>query len=474
VIYTCKASGNFATTFVSKNVLSQLGYGPERFIADPSFALKHTHPDDAARMRAEMRCLLKHGRHVREYRFRHKDGTYRWVRDEARLVRDAAGKPLEIIGCCIDVTERKRAEQALRESEEKYRLLFNSGSDAVFLHEGGQGNEFAYRFIAVNDVACRRLGYTREELLSMRVVQVDAPETIPNVPRIAKLVRENRGATWEGVHLTKDGRRIPVEITNHVFELSGKQVVLSTARDITARKQAEAEHRQTHEQLRALAAKLETAREEERTRIAREIHDELGQALTGVQMNAAWIHKQLRPGNAAQTEALRGKTAEMLRMVSGMIQMVQRISSELRPGVLDHLGLVAAIAWQAEQFRKRTGMALALRLPVEEVALDPTRTTAIFRAFQEVLTNVARHAKATRVEVALRATSSELELEVRDNGRGITAKEIGSPKSLGLLGMRERVAQAGGAVEIRGKSGQGTTVRITTPRTAGFWPARCR
>ena len=178
--------------------------------------------------------------------------------------------------------------------------------------------------------------------------------------------------------------------------------------------------------------------------MAREIHDELGQELTGLKMDLSWLVKRL----SKNQKSLISKTESMLKLVDSIIQTVRRISSELRPGVLDDLGLIAAIEWQAQDFENRTGITCDFSSSVEEIDLDRDRSTAVFRIFQETLTNVSRHANATRVKISLEESADSLILRIEDNGKGIKESEVSHPKSLGLLGMRERVLVFGGKVKI--------------------------
>jgi signal transduction histidine kinase len=214
---------------------------------------------------------------------------------------------------------------------------------------------------------------------------------------------------------------------------------------------------QSLDQLRALAARLQTVREEERTRVAREIHDELGQALTAIKIEFASILRDLPEGLAAR----RGQS--ILKLLDQTIQFVRRIGTELRPGILDDMGLVAALEWAAEDFQTRTGTRCRVDLPDADIALDPERATALFRIFQETLTNVARHADATQVDVRLGKENGNLILEVRDNGKGISEEHLSAWRSLGILGMRERVLLLGGTLTISGTPGNGTTVRVLIP-----------
>jgi signal transduction histidine kinase len=234
--------------------------------------------------------------------------------------------------------------------------------------------------------------------------------------------------------------------------------------EITERKRAEEQLRQSHQQLRALNTRLQEVREEERTRIARELHDELGQVMTGLKMELAWIGKHLaKPGESLPT-TIGHKVAEMTKLINGTIHSVRRISSELRPGLLDDLGLAAAIEWQARDFESRSGIACELAVPADGVNLNRETSTAVFRIFQETLTNVVRHANATKVKVSVCQEGRRVILEVTDNGRGITAGSISDKSSLGLLGMRERAALFGGEVNFVGVAGQGTTVTVTIPQ----------
>lgn len=239
-------------------------------------------------------------------------------------------------------------------------------------------------------------------------------------------------------------------------ELYNKNAVL--VQEIAERKRFEEHLKKSEEELRALAAHLQSVREEEWTRIAREIHDELGQTLTGLKMDLTWLEKKL-----PRERALAKKTKSMFRLIDDTIRSVRKIASGLRPEVLDELGLAAAIGWQARDFRKRTGIRCKLSLPLEKLVLDPERSTAAFRIFQELLTNVARHAKATRIDVVMRVEDGTLVLSVEDNGKGIEEAALYRPKSLGFLGMRERVLPFGGKIEITGVRDRGTKVSVSIP-----------
>lgn len=220
-----------------------------------------------------------------------------------------------------------------------------------------------------------------------------------------------------------------------------------------------AELKESSRQLQALAANLELAREEERTQIARELHDQLGQALTAMKYDLAWLTDRLGQKDATLAQKAKAVTAQM----DTMVKTVRRIATELRPGMLDDLGLAASIEWQARDFEKRTGIVCAVSVPAEDLPLARAQAIALFRIFQESLTNVARHAGAQYIEVNLFATPETLTLQVHDDGRGIQKQEIAGLHSLGLLGMRERAKRLGGTFEIQGVPGDGTIVRVSIP-----------
>jgi signal transduction histidine kinase len=238
---------------------------------------------------------------------------------------------------------------------------------------------------------------------------------------------------------------------------------LREAEERAEHRRAEEQLRESHERLRALSVYLQSVREEERTRISREVHDELGQALTSCKLDLSWIAGRL----PRDCKPLLEKTRALITHIDSTIQTVRRISSELRPGVLDHLGLAAALEWQATEFQNRTGIKCDVRSNLREAPLDQNLSTTFFRIFQETLTNVIRHAGATQVEVDLKEADGRITLEVRDNGRGISRSDITNTRSMGLLGMRERAALLGGIFKIgRRKQGKGTRVSVSIPLEA--------
>lgn len=280
--------------------------------------------------------------------------------------------------------------------------------------------------------------------------------------RVAAARPQQQAGTWDehyrivrpdGVVRWIRSRAFPIRNdAGNVWRIAG------IAEDVTERREAEAAAAHLVSVLRDLALRDEAVREDERTGIAREIHDELGQGLTGLRIDLAGIARDL----PRAPRGLRARIRAMVARLDGTIDSVQRISSELRPSVLDDLGLIAAIEWQAEDFQQRTGVRCQVDLNAQS-EIDRPRATAVFRILQEALTNVARHAAAQRVEITLRVARGQIALIVGDDGRGITAAEAASPQALGLVGMRERALAWDGALEVRGEAGRGTTVTLRLP-----------
>lgn len=263
------------------------------------------------------------------------------------------------------------------------------------------------------------------------------------------------------------GEEFPLEATLSRFEIDKRKFYTLMVRDISERVRAEQALQQAlqqtakhAEQLKAMTAHLQRVREEERTRIAREIHDELGQTLTGLKMDVSWLGKKL---SADEPPPLQEKIKQMASMIDTMILTVKRIGTELRPAVLDSLGLMAALEWLTQDFEKRLGVPCAFLSDREDIVIDAERATALFRICQEALTNVIRHAEANNVVVRVRNEDSVLILEVEDDGKGLPVDEAKQGTSFGLLGMRERTMLLNGQFEVNRRPTGGTVVRAAIP-----------
>src|SRR5271169_3047379 len=240
------------------------------------------------------------------------------------------------------------------------------------------------------------------------------------------------------------------------------QRALREATERSERRKAVEDLRNSHEQLRYLAAHLQSAREEERTNIAREIHDELGQALTALKIDLSLIAQKLQ--NNVCNPTLAEKMKAGVDVVNSTILTVKKICTELRPAILDHLGLGAAIEWQAEEFQKRSGIKCEVTLTPDNIAADKDQSTVLFRIFQEALTNVLRHSKATEVKATLTEQNAGIVLEIADNGIGFAAEQLSKANSFGIVGMRERVHICNGELRISGRPNEGATITALVPR----------
>jgi len=587
-IVVTNPEGSFTAT--NRAYQQMVGYSDDelRGLSYPDITHEEDRPANHALAKTQWEGKLR--QFMLEKRYRRKDGRLIWVRSTVSLA--LGGETVPPFGMAIieDITERKRAEEAMRRSQMMFEKLFDASPDAIVASDR-QG-----RIARVSEQAEKIFGYRRAELLG-QPVEVLVPEIFRRVhsahredyyaqPRVRPM-----GAGLELHGRRKDGAEFPVDILLNLIDTEEGPLVLSVVRDVTERKQAEEQlkrseaylveserlshvgswavtitpprkllfwseenyricgfdpangtpslravvgriHPEDHakgdeavraairerrdfvfdcriilpdgttkfchsighpvlsptgdvveftgtvmdvteskraedalqrsfDQLHALTAQLQSVREEERTGVAREIHDELGQALTAIKLDVTALVRELPADQGPAVQ--RGQS--ILKLLDEAIQSVQRISTDLRPGILDDLGLAAALEWAAEDFEGRTETKCRIRMPEEDITIDPDRATALFRIFQETLTNVARHAEATEVNVRLGKENDDLVLEVHDNGLGIREEQLSSGKSLGILGMRERALLLGGELTISGTPGKGTTVKVRIPST---------
>lgn len=342
--------------------------------------------------------------------------------------------------------ERQRTEQLLRASETKYRELFRVIPDAILLADLDQ-----FRVLESNPAAQQLFGYDDEELRSLHGLDLSAePEgSLRSVDAMRRGEDVQVPLRWMR---RKGGEIFPAEATGSTMVLEGRRLNISVLRDISSRLETEA-------QLRALSVRREHDRETERTRISRAIHDEFGQKLTALKIDLSMLEKRLAGSTGESIERLR----VMKDLVNNLLADVRRISTELRPPILDDMGLVAAIEWQLEELQGRTGVKTSLVVEPERVVVGWRIATTLFRILQEALTNVLRHSGAKRVSVELRVARGRVTLVIEDDGRGIDAKVVKESSSLGLMGMRERVAEHEGRFEIRGGEESGTRITVDLP-----------
>lgn len=514
------------TLWWNENLQTLFGYKPEEIEPGIESWTNRLHPEDKERVLSGIHTATEHGEQLwsGEYRFRRGDGSYATILDRGYIVRDAAGAPLRMIGAMMDITERKHAEEALRIKTDQLAAVTDAmtaylnsrdwhETSSRLLRSALHQTQSEYGFIGavvegrlriithegVDWDAVRNRSFYEEALQRYREQGYLDFDRLDNL--FGEVIRTGKGVVSNGVAADPRSGGVPpghpplhtflgvpiirehqvvgmIGVANRPGGYSGAEQngieILCHATGIlydsyrrreretaleNQQRNVEKELRRSQEQLRSLSSRLHSMVEEERTRISREIHDELGQLLTILKMELSWLKKRLPKKEAL----LRDRTKSMAKLVDTTVQTLRKISTELRPGVLDDLGLTAAIEWQVQEFQSRTGMRCHFTVRPEEILLDPDRSTAVFRIFQETLTNIVRHANANEVTILLEKTEDCLILEVNDNGRGITQSQITNSKSLGLLGIRERALLWGGAVQISGVPGRGTTITVQIP-----------
>ncbi len=451
------------------------------------------HPDDRARVQAEVgRALEQGGAFAYVERIVRPDGSLRWLESAGEATRGEEGKISGLIGTCRDVTdERQRTEtisiekrvlEAVAAGEPLEDVLTElvlaiegqlPGTIASILlldetgtrlrHGAAPNLTASYNAaidglpIGLNAGSCGTAAFLRQPVYVRDVMTDPRWVDYTDLARTAGF-----RACWSTPILGSDGRVLGTFALYDREPRLPQDADLALIARVTHVAGIAIQRRQLDDQLRALSGRIEAAREEERAGIAREIHDELGQSLTALKLDLAWIARRLGKEELDRA-ALEARIAAMLPMIDGVIDQVRRISSELRPGVLDDLGLYAAIEWQAQAFEDRTGIPCVVQ--ANGAGPEPTRAaaTVAFRIFQEALTNVARHASASHVDVAVESGEVGLRLTVVDDGTGIGDGALNDPRSLGLLGMRERARRLGGTAIVRSHETAGTVVDLEIP-----------
>jgi PAS domain S-box-containing protein len=386
-------------------------------------------------------------------RMRRRDGQEREIRlDWAR--RETECGPI-LVAVATDVTDYRKASRRLQEIQQRYRALFESNLDGIILSDPSG------KVVAANYAACRILGRSEDELLRLGVgafIDLNRPQQLEVAERICR----SGGFHGEVEFRRADGEPFPVEIAAARFEGGNGEVRIGTViRDISERRAAQTRLQASREELRRLSGFLQKAQENERRRIARELHDELGQCLTALKMNIAWLRAHV-PESA--DDLIGRQLSRMDYTVATTVEAVRRLSANLRPVLLDELGLTAACEWLVEDFRLRTGIDCRLEIDPPDMQADDETATACYRVVQEALTNVARHAQASRVDIRLVQDGEWLRLMLGDDGVGLPQPRE-DPGRFGLVGMRERVHTLGGRFELDSQPGEGTRILAAIPLT---------
>ncbi len=349
----------------------------------------------------------------------------------------------------------EQAAEALKESELKYRTLVETTDTGfVILDKRGRVMDANPRYVHLT-------GHHRlKEIIGRGVEEwTEKNERGKNRTAVRECLRRGFIRGLEITYQDSRGQRTPVEINATVVKGTEGPRIFSLVRDITQRQATEMALKASQRQLRDLSEHLQTILEKEKKEISRRIHDDLGQQLTAMKMDMFWLNQRLSPDQPALSEKIKSVT----RLIDDSIQTVQKISRELRPPLLEHLGLTATLEWQLKDFQNRSGLTGSLIISPRQLTLDQEDSTLIFRLIQELLTNIIRHAEAKAVKIALKKMKDQVKLTVLDDGLGITPDRINDPRSLGLIGLRERVYARGGTIQIRGIPHRGTKIAVEIP-----------
>ena len=438
--------------FANPHIQEYAGYTEEEMLGMDSLTL--IHPVDRVPARKNAIRMLK-GQRFSPYEFRiiTGDGRTKWILESVTSIH--YGGRRAVLGNSMNITEQKEARNRLEELEALESSILDAIPHAVI----GLHNRV---FIFANNAVKAVFGWRPEELIgkNVRLLYRNDREYDEIAELFYSALEKQRTFHTEFPCRRKDGEEIICMVrASRIGETLRERRIVVTYEDITERIQAERELEHSRQELRNLSTHQQTVREEERTRIAREIHDELGQTLTALKMDIAWLKHRLPAG----AKPLHEKMRQMSTLADTTIETVHRIATELRPGLLDDLGLAAAIEWQAADFRNRSGISCSAVLAADDLELDRDLATALFRIFQETLTNIARHAGATRTEVRLEKNEDNIVLTVTDNGHGITKKQSNNDRAFGIIGMRERAHLWGGELTIAGSRNEGTTVTVAIP-----------
>ena len=439
-------------TWGNKNLYSIYGLDYKKEKINLEMFLQYIHPEQRAGIEDRMKAAIKN-KDVslsETFQFKNAKGEYSTFYDRAYIKYDDAANPIRILGAMQDITEMEYARKAMAKSEEKYRTIIEQAAEGIFIADENTN------LIDVNSAGCRMSGYTLAQLQKLKFQDFIPAEDLADNPLLVVKMQPGQSIINERRLVSKDGTVIDVEISAQKL-LDGRYQLF--VRDIRERKKAEELLQKSYNDIRQLASNLQNIREEERTSIAREIHDELGQQLTGLKMDIYWLTRKI---NTTDNE-IAAKLKECIELINATVSTVRKIATDLRPSILDDLGLIAALEWQGEEFEKRSGTRVEFSNEADDFLLKPDSITAIFRIYQELLTNVAKHANATLVKVLFQKKDDSVFFSLTDNGIGFNPETIRQKKTLGLLGIKERTLILGGTYKFKSKPGEGSETIISIP-----------
>jgi PAS domain S-box-containing protein len=450
VVFMAFLDKGIGEAYVSPQIEAMLGFTQEEWLNDPVRWYNQIHPEDKARWSAEAATMFLSGEPLRSvYRVLARDGHVIWFHCEAKMVRAADGHPWFIHGVAFDITELKQAEEALKKNEEMLRGLFEFAPDTVVVvnHEG--------RIVRANAQVEQMFGYARDELMGQSIETL-IPERFRQAHinhRTAYVVEPHTRPMGAGLELygkRKDGSEFPVDIMLSPMQLETGDMVIAVVRDITRRKEAERAVQNYAERLKFLSRRLMEVQEAERRHIARELHDEIGQVLTGLKLTLE-LSVRVPPDEVGPS------LHQAHSLVNELMARARSLSLDLRPAMLDDLGLLPTLLWHIEHFTARTRVRVNFKSSgLEGQRFAPEVETAAYRIAQEALTNVARHSEVDEATVRVWADDRTLTVQVEDKGKGFDPEVVlGARDRSGLAGMRERAVLLGGQLTLESRPGAG-------------------
>ncbi|MEQ1799549.1 MAG: PAS domain S-box protein, partial [Lacibacter sp.] len=441
---------NSHTSFVNNRMAEMLGYTKEEMLGKHLYAFM----DDEGRKISD-RNIERRKQGIaedHEFKFVTKHGRDVWTLMSTNPV-SKNGEYTGALAMVTDITEHKKIENQVLKEKELSDSIINSLPGIFYLFDTNR------TFLRWNKNFETVSGYTAEEIREIHPGQFYDDEGRLLVQKHFAITMHEGESAFEADFVTKTGEKIPYYFTGQRVFYEGQPCLIGTGIDIAERKKAEEEVKQTSLKMRQLTAHLQTIREEERKRIGREIHDELGQQLTAIKMDVAWINKKT-PNEAG---LIKTKLGNIITLLDGSNLSIRKILNELRVGVLDDYGLIDALEWQGNQFTENTGIPLFFKSNETVLKVEEPVATCIFRVFQESLTNITRYAEAKRVSSSLYTEDDRLILEIEDDGKGFHPHMPYSKQSFGILGMQERVSSVNGTFQLLSSPGKGTKIIITVP-----------
>jgi PAS domain S-box-containing protein len=448
VIYSCKATDDYGATYVSDNIVAQMGYQPSEFTEDSGFWSAHIHPDDRSRVLAELRNLFIHNTHVHEYRFLHKDGSYRWVHDQLKLVYNPSGMPMEIVGSWIDITERKRTEEALRSSEERFSKAFRSSPNPIVVTELETG-----RVIEVNDASLLLFGFRREEVIGQNTLALGiwpSPESRQRF--FDQLTSEGSLHNLDLTFYTKEQTLRRCLISCETIELNGVRCVVTVGTDITEQTRAVEALRRSE-----LAVRLAF---DERERLSQDLHDNLLQSLYAVGMGLEVTKQNIVRISRANAERLEDSVSQL----NGVIREVREFIPRMTPPTRNKTERVAEGLRSLSHSFASSGTG-AITASIDERAshqLSHDQGIQVLAIAKEALSNSVRHSNATTRALSLSQDQRWIRLKIEDNGVGFTVSKRRS-HGMGIKNMRTRARKLGAKLSIASARGKGTLITLIIP-----------